>query len=311
MKTIGHPVTDAERDLEAALAQVEPWRDLTLRYARVTGGLSNVNWRVWVEGSDRSFFVKIPGKGTELFINRRAAHEASCKAAALGVGPAVHDFLSPAGIEICDFVTDRRTCTHADFQDEALCRAVVDSYRRFHSASPLELTKTIFDMIDEHRQQVRELKGWLPPDYAAIDERYAKACRALTASGLDLVASFNDPMAGNFLVGEASDIMLIDYEYASNNDRCYDLGIWFGEMFFNSGQEAALIEHYFGRVDPGTVARVTVYRALADLKWGLWSMVQQRLSTLDFDYFKYGVWKFMRLRSLMFDPRWEGWLQQI
>lgn len=33
-------------------------------------------------------------------------------------------------------------------------------------------------------------------------------------------------------------------------------------------------------------------------------MVQNKVSTFDFDVFKYGVWKHMRARSIMSDPRW-------
>ena len=308
MKTIGQADTDGERTLEAILARVDPWRGQGLRYAPVHGGISNVNWRVWVGDGGRSYFLKVPGQGTEMFIDRAAALDASRTAAALGVGPAVHDFMAHEGIEIADFIADRRACTHADFQDDALCRSALDAYRRLHGAARLGLTKTVFDMIDEHLEQVRALGGWLPTDIAALLARTGEARGALEASGLDLVPCFNDPMAGNFLVDASGDIMLIDYEYASNNDRCYDLGIWFGEMFFEEPKELALIEHYFGRVDPAIVARVMLHKALADMKWSLWSMVQQRVSTIPFDFFKYGAWKLMRMRSVVEDPRWPTWL---
>lgn len=61
--------------------------------------------------------------------------------------------------------------------------------------------------------------------------------------------------------------MLIDYEYASMNDRRYDLGIWFGEMFFSRDRELELIEEYFGEMRDGIVSRVTVHKAMADVKW--------------------------------------------
>jgi len=308
---LGEGTTPAERDLEAAIIRVARWRGRRLRYRPVSGGISNSNWRVWVDDEPRTFFVKIPGKGTELFIDRAAAMDASRKAAALGVGPPVHDDLAADGIEISDFIEGRRSCTHADFRDPALCRTALDAYRRLHGAERLVLTKTVFDMIDEHVEQARSLGGWMPPDFPALDAQYRRARAALEASGLDLVPCFNDPMAGNFMVDAAGTIMLIDYEYASNNDRCYDLGIWFGEMFFDAPTELALIEHYFGRAEPAIVARVMVHKALADLKWATWSMVQQQVSALDFDFFKYGVWKHMRARAMLTDPRWETWLRAV
>jgi thiamine kinase-like enzyme len=310
-KALGEAASDAERDLEAAILRVSPWVGRRLRYRPVTGGISNANWRVWLDDSTSSFFVKIPGKGTEMFIDRAAAMDASRTAASLGIGPRVHDFLAADGIEISDFIEGRRSCTHVDFRDISLCRTALDIYRRLHGAEPLTLTKTVFDMIDEHVDQVRSLGGWFPPDFPQLDAQYRRARAALEASGLDLVPCFNDPMAGNFMVDDRGTIMLIDYEYASNNDRCYDIGIWFGEMFFDEPTELALIEHYFGRADTATVARVTIHKALADLKWSTWSMVQQKVSALDFDFFKYGAWKHRRARSILDDRRWDMWLAQV
>ncbi len=310
-RRLGEAASEAEHEMEDALRRVPGWRDRALRYRPVSGGISNANWRVFVGDDAGSFFVKIPGRGSEMFIDRASAMDASRKASALGIGPRVHDMLAADGIEISDFIDARRSCTHADFRDDALCRAALQVYRRLHSGERFALTKTVFDMIDEHATQRRQLGGWLPPDAAALDAQYRRARAALTASGLDIVPCFNDPMAGNFMRDDAGTIMLVDYEFASNNDRCYDLAIWFGEMFFAEPTELALIEQYFGRVDPAIVARVNLHKALADLKWAAWSMIQQKISALDFDFFKYGVWKYRRARNVLGDPRWETWLTAV
>jgi thiamine kinase-like enzyme len=113
------------------------------------------------------------------------------------------------------------------------------------------------------------------------------------------------------MVADDKSLMLIDYEYASNNDRCYDIGIWCGEMFFPDAVEAEVIEEYFGRFDPQMKARLTVHRALADVKWSTWAMVQNVVSALDFDFYKYGAWKHMRARATMQDPRWVEYLKAV
>ena len=309
VKRMGEAATDDERALEAAVAGVPHWLPDGIRYAAVSGGITNSNWRVSVDGRD--FFVKIPGRGTEMFIDRAVALDASQKAHRLGVGPAIHDWLAAGGIEIADFIADRRPCGLADFSDAELCRSVIEQYRRFHTVPLLTLTKTVFDMIDEHAEQVAELHGWRPPDLARLQTKVMEARHAITSVGLDLVACFNDPMPGNFLRAEDGSVLLIDYEYASNNDRAYDLGAWFGEMFFTAEQEAKAIEHYAGGPAPALLARARLYKAMADIKWATWSMVQERISAVDFDYRKYGVWKYMRARDIMYDPRWSDWLAAV
>ena len=54
-----------------------------------------------------------------------------------------------------------------------------------------------------------------------------------------------------------------------------------------------------------------IHKALADVKWSTWAMIQNKISKLDFDFFKYGAWKHMRARSVMHDPRWVDYLRAV
>lgn len=310
-KRIGEADSEAEREIEAVLVEVEPWRGKDLAYGPVHGGISNSNWRVRVSGEPGSYFVKVPGRGTEMFIDRVAAGEASRRAEQLAIGPRTYAYLDHRGVEIADFIEGRRPCTNRDFLAPEVRAEAVRLYRTFNESGLLGLTKTVFDMIEEHVEQVRSLDGAFPADFDWLYKQYRLARAALEASGIDLVPCFNDPMPGNFLIADDGSIMLIDYEYASNNDRCYDLGIWCGEMFFSDAIENEVIETYFGRVDPRMKARLVVHRALADVKWSTWAMVQNMVSALDFDFYKYGAWKHMRARAVMQDARWVELLRAV
>jgi thiamine kinase-like enzyme len=312
VKRTGEATTDAERELEATIARIGDWQGRSPRYHAIGGGITNANFRVMVDGLATAFFVKIPGKGTEAFIDRRAANEAAVNAYRAGLGPRVHRFFDDTGVEVSEFVEGFRSCNNLDFQDATIRGMAIDCYRLFNSAPLLGLTKTVFDMIDEHLEQAAGLSAPFPEDHAWLDRQYRRARAALAASGLDLVPCFNDPMPMNFMIDAARRrMLLIDYEYASNNDRCYELGIWFGEMFFSETVERELIERYFGRVEAPVFARCQVHKALADIKWGYWSLVQQKQSRLPFDFSKYGAWKFMRARAVMHDTRWEAWLRAV
>jgi thiamine kinase-like enzyme len=118
-------------------------------------------------------------------------------------------------------------------------------------------------------------------------------------------------MPGNFLVKPGAAMRLVDYEFASNNERAYELGVFVAEMFFPEGKTQELIEAYYGDINPSVVARVNIARALADIKWASWAIVNRKLSSWDFDYQKYGVWKYLRARSMIQDPRWESWLRTV
>lgn len=310
-KPIGAGRSPDERELEAALVEVMSWRDKQILYTPVYGGFSNSNWRVRTVDDSRTYFVKLPGRGTEQFIDRRAASEASRRAFELGLGPRTYDYLSHRGVEIADFVEGRRPCTIRDFRNAHVRATAVSLYRTFNRSRCLSLTKTVFDMIEEHLDQLRRLGVRLPADFRALYEQYLLARSALEAAGLDLVPCYNDPAPANFLIADDGSILIVDYEYASNNDRCYDLAVWCGEMFFSAQTENEIIESYFGRVDPAIQARIFLYRMLGDLKWSAWAMIQNCMSPLDFDFFKFGALKQMRARAALQDPRWERALRSL
>jgi len=311
MKRLGEASTAAEKQLEQAIFGHPAWSGLNASYAPVSGGISNTNWRVQIEGAATAYFIKVPGQGTEMFIDRHTAHDASLKAAVTGYGAPVVAFIEEHGVEVFEFMEGWRASSNQDFLDRDIRHKALHGLKAFNDQPLLVQTKTAFDMIDEHQQQVRQLHGCQPDDHAWLDMQYRRARQALEASGIDLAPCMNDTLAGNFMLNARNDVRLVDFEYASNNDRHYELALWFGEMFFPETVELELLEDYFGGATAQTQARVWLNKALADLKWSTWAMVQHAVSQLDFDFYKYGALKHMRARSVIHDPRWETWLKQV
>jgi thiamine kinase-like enzyme len=314
-RLVGTARTEGERAVEKVVAEIPRWAGRRVHYAPVPGGLSNSNWRLTVEGEQKRYFVKIPGAGTEAFIDRDVANQAARRAGALDIGPEVVLFDQVSGVEVIEFLEGYRACTTGDFKSPELARHVMGLYRLLHSAEPLGRTKTVFDMIDEHLEQARELDVRLPRDFDVLLAEYGAARQAVLASGLDLAPCHNDPMPGNFLIADGEPIKMVDFEFASDNERAYEIAVLLTEMFYGERETLELIEAYYGNASWPVVARVQVFGALADLKWGLWGCVTNKLnSAWDFDYLdyhKYGVWKLMRSRIKMADPRWAAWLSSL
>ena len=317
IKRLGEAATPVEQAAEAAIARVPAWAGKPVAYRPMIGGIMNSNWHVTVPGDPQACFLKIPGPGSEMFIDRANANAAACAAAGLGIGPAVLFFDPADGLEVTAFLDGYRACTTSDFERPPIQEDVLGLYRILNGGPAFPLTKTVFDMIEEHLAQARELGSAMPPDLDWLLDVYGRAKAAFMASGLDLAPCFNDPMPGNFLIeadaGAASPkpMRLIDYEFASNNERAYEIGQFLCEMFVPEDRSNELTELYYGRVTPALLARVWVARGLADVKWAFWAIVNRRLSSWDFDYQKYGDWKFLRARSIFHDSRFEGWLRKL
>ncbi len=62
MISLGAASNEAERAFEATLRRVAPWQGRGMRYRPVLGGISNMNWRVEIEGEACAYFVKMPGR---------------------------------------------------------------------------------------------------------------------------------------------------------------------------------------------------------------------------------------------------------
>lgn len=310
-KRLGEAESWQEKRLEQAIAAVPAWQSCDITYRPVSGGISNANWRVDVAGASGAYFVKIPGEGTERYINRDTAHEASLKAAQTGYGVQVVMYLRELGVEIFEFMAGWRSASNQDFQQRTIRHRALQALKSFNDQPPLRQTKTVFEMLDEHIAQLHALPAVLSADAAWLHQQSQRARQALQSAGLDLVPCMNDTLAGNFMLNQHDDIRLVDFEYASNNDRCYELALWFGEMFFSAETECELLEDYFGKVDNACFARVQLYKFLADMKWSAWAMIQHHLADIDFDFSKYGAWKTMRARSVLYHPDWENWLHAV
>lgn len=304
---------DIQQRLDAAIRAVPGWSTETVEVRPLVGGLMNSNWLAKHDGN--TYFMKIYGIGSEAFVNRDQSIAAARQAHGLGISPRVLHYDPKTGLEVVEFLSEHRASTNADFSRRDFLDAAIDLYAKFHAGAPLESTKDIFQMVDEHLEQGDELGAIRPTDFPWLKKQYQKAKDAFFASGLDLVPCHSDPMPGNFMVrlkdDRITDMQLIDFEFAANNERAYEIAVFLAEVFVGEQTSLELIERYYGDVRPEIVARIWVARAVADIKWGSWAVQQRKLSDWDFDYQKYGIWKYARARMLFNDPRWDDWLRMI
>ena len=311
MKNIGTHNNDDEKQLEDYLVKITKWDKENILYEPIGGGITNINWRILNKDENKEYFIKVPGLGTEIFIDRKASLEANSLAAKIGLGPMVYDYLSEFGVEIYDFLNDHSTCTNSSFESLETTKKVLDGYKRFHSAGKLSVVKSGIDLVKDHFQQLSEFKCEIPEDFDFLKYNFYIAKEKLLKAGLDLVPCFHDPIAGNFLFSKSGELKMVDFEYSFQGDRYYDLAVFFGEMFFTDEIEDELLNQYFGESDEIIKSKIYIYKAIADIKWASWAFIQDKLSTLDFDFYKYGALKFLRARDFIINNNWSKSLGRI
>ena len=311
MQKIGTYINDDQKQLEDYLCKIKQWNKDFLIYEPIGGGITNLNWHVINKENNKEYFIKIPGLGTEIFIDRKASLEANSLAAEIGLGPKVYDYLSDYGVEIYDFLKDYSTCTNSSFEDLNITKKVLDGYKRFHSSGKLSIVKSGIDLVEDHFQQLSEFKCEHPEDFEFLKYNFNVAKEKLLSAGLDLAPCFHDPIAGNFLFSQKGELKMVDFEYSFQGDRFYDLAVFFGEMFFSEDIEEELLKEYFGESNEVIKSKIYIYKAIADIKWASWAFIQDKLSTLDFDFYKYGALKYLRARSFIINDNWSKSLSRI
>jgi thiamine kinase-like enzyme len=270
------------------------------------GGLTNLNYRIG------EYVVRLPGAGTSEYIDRRNEEIAARSAAAAGVNAEVVFFDATDGLMVTSFVDRATTMTPTGFRDLATVARAGRAFRALHTkAAQFANDFTLFPMIDEYKALLAAKHATLPAGYDAVQAVAERARIALAATPVALVPSHCDPLCENFL-DTGSRMYIIDYEYAGNNDPMWDLGDLSVEGGFDDDQDEVLLTAYFDGEPPGAdAARMVVHKALCDLLWTLWGVIQHVNDNPADDFWSYAVGRFERCRTLIESDRFERALAQL
>jgi thiamine kinase-like enzyme len=149
-----------------------------------------------------------------------------------------------------------------------------------------EIQRRYFDAVRTHGYR-------LPPDYLDYAADAERIRRALAVQQDPTVACNNDLLAGNF-IDSGDRIHLIDYEYAGNNDACFELGNIWSECHLTSLQLEELVTSYYGRRLTNKIARARLLGLMSQYGWTLWASIQDAISDIDFDFWTWGLEKYDR-----------------
>lgn len=296
-----------ESEARAALASIPglaPWSGPLHRL----GGLTNV---VFQAGP---MCLRLPGKGTEEYIDRANEAVAARAAADAGVSPDVLHADPETGILVTRFIDGAVTMSPELFASTpgAPARAG-EAFRRLHgSGAVFPFRFELFAMIDDYLKVLSTKDVALPEGYHDVVRTADRTVRAaLAAHPLPLVACHCDPLCENFL--DTGDRMwIVDWEYSGMNDPLWDLGDLAVEARFGPAQEEEMIRAYFaGEPSPAERGRIVIYKAMCDLLWTLWGLIQLANGNPADDFRAYANGRFARCRTLMAQPDFADHIETV
>jgi thiamine kinase-like enzyme len=275
---------------------------------RVHGGLTNVNVKVTLPGQ-----VAIARISTDdsllLSIDRDAEHANSLSAARTGVAPPVLGRAPAAGVLVVQWV-EGRTLAAADIRDDANLPRIAEACRRLHDGPRFVGD---FDMFEVQRRYLRIVldHGFrVPAGYLDLIPAFESMQRALEVRAEPTVPCHNDLLAENF-IDDGTRLWLVDFEYSGNNDACFELGNIASESEMPVEQLAELVRLYYGEPDPAKLARARLLGLAAKYGWTLWAAIQHGASTVDFDFWSWGMAKYERAIAEFEAPDFDRLLEEV
>ncbi len=295
-----------EPDLGALLDRMPGWRGRARIVRALDGGITNRNFLVDVEGA--RFVLRVAGSETELLeVDRSCEFEAATRAAALGIAPAVIGWIEPEQYLITEFVDGIALSPHELATQDRL-RTVAASLRLFHKSPPLRRDFSVFSVPFRHLEVALARGAHVPNQFDRAASCAASIEAVFKHASEPRVAAHNDLLNANFLAA-GTRVWLIDWEYAGNNDRYFDLANLSINNSFDGAADDTLLTEYFGAVTDRRLARLALMKIMSDFREAMWGVVQHTISTFDFDYLAYSTQHFERLLENAAAPEYGARLQ--
>jgi len=262
------------------------------------GGLTNLVYHI--EIADENLIVRIPGDGTEDYIDRAVELHNAQAAYRAGVSPEILWADGESGVMISRCI-DAVTMTPHLFSahDGSPTRAGAAFAKLHNSGQEFQFRFELFTMIDDYLRILAGKDTTLPDGYEEIVKAAQPIKQVLTDNPNPLAPCHCDPLCENFL-DDGDKMWIIDWEYSGMNDPLWDLGDLSVEGGFSAEQDMEMLRAYFSaEPSEADIGRMVIYKAMCDLLWTLWGLIQHADGNPAEDFWAYATGRFERCKTLM------------
>jgi len=267
-------ISGESADVHAALARIPrlpghgDWQ-----FERLAS-LTNRSYRV-VRG-DAAFVLRLPGPGTERYIDRAGEAVNAAAVASIGLAPELVFIEPTSGVMLTRYVAGASPLSPQSLEDPATLAAVVGLLHRLHH-SGLEFrgVMRLFPKLDEYLRLAEE-SGQAElrlPELKCLRRQMAPLEPILGPGWGPAKPCHIDPGPHNFIVAGGRHYLL-DWEYAAMCEPLWDLAGLSIEGGLDSDREARMLEIYFGQVEKRWLARLYLYKLALRLLAAGWAAVQ-------------------------------------
>ena len=223
------------------------------------GGLTNLVLKIGLQ--DKVYVLRIPGEGTEEYIDRKVeAHNARIAADA-GVSAEVLFFDVSDGLMLFSYLDGCATMTPETFRSVkgAPARAALALKQMHEFGKGFEFRFELFNMIDDYLSKLSKMGATLPDGYHDVVKEAEAVRQVIDDNPMELAPCHCDPLAENFL-DNGQRMWIVDWEYSGMNDPIWDLGDVSVEAGFTREHDEEMMQAYCGgNVDEALFGRMVIY----------------------------------------------------
>lgn len=238
------------------------------------------------------------------------ADEAARKGAEAGVAPEVV-LAQPGALGTAFLPVPWRYARMGDLQDPEIMNVVLAAKKKLHSTGRFGRRFCPFTRIEELTAEAMGAGVTMPEDVGYLQQTASLIREAVSAAGIDYAFCHNDAASSNIMLN-GTEVQLVDFDIAADNDPWYDIGALINEAFDFDRQRREAIEIYAGRCEDALFSRCRLYGAVDDLMWGLWGLTRAVTSSRSgVEFWKYGTWRLLHARTTIGSRDFELWLRSL
>ena len=212
-------------------------------YSRLSGGYSNCTYKFCMQA--RAYIARVPGRGTESFIDRAAESYNVEQASKLGLNPEIK-YTDRKGTQISVCLDQPQSLTPELLKNNPhLLIAIAGQLKALHSSKkPFANDANIFKRNESFFELIKQHKLSLPVEYQSIKDLIQKIQAIFSKHNIKYRPCHNDTYFNNFLLS-GNRVWIIDWEYSGNHDPIWDLAYFSKLSDLSEEQNQILLAAYF------------------------------------------------------------------
>lgn len=255
----------------------------------VKTGMTNDS--ITFECNQRKYIFRIPGKGTELLINRQNEAKVYKKIRNKDISEHVVYFDETTGYKLAQYIDGARACNSKSSTDVQKCMQKLRTFHQMRLVVNHEFD--LFERIQFYEDLWKGRKS-VYDDYIETKENIFSLQQYIDQIPKEKVLCHIDSVADNFLFSKEK-IYMIDWEYAAMQDPHIDIAMFCIYSGYDKEKIDETITYYFEKTCSKEIrTKIYCYIAVAGLLWSNWCEYKESLGN---SFGQYAVNQYMYAKN--------------